>query len=98
MAAGDEGDGFFVVHGHAGEGFADVAGGAERVGLAVGAFGVDVDEAHLDGGEGGFEFAVAGVAFVAEPGGFGAPVDVFFGFPDVGAAAAEAEGFNAHGV
>ncbi len=97
VAAGDEGDCFFVVHGHAGEGFTDVLGGGEGVGLAVGSFGVDVDEAHLDGGEGFFEFAIAGVAFIPEPFSFGSPVDIFLRFPDVGASAGEAEGFEAHG-
>ncbi len=50
VSACDEREGFFVIHRHATEGFADVVCGGERVGLTVGAFGVDVDEAHLDGG------------------------------------------------
>ena len=102
VAAGDEGDGFLVVHGHACEGFANVFGGGDGVRVSIWAFGVDVDEAHLDGGEGVFEVALSGVAavgFVAggEPFGFAAPVDVLIGFPDVFAAAAEAEGFEAGG-
>ena len=122
VAAGDEGDGFLVVHRHAAEGFADVVGGLERIGIAVGAFGVDVDEAHLHGGERVFELAAVDVAVgvvvgdehgavwslvdafgavrvadvAAEPGLFGAPIDVLIWFPDVFAAAAEAEGFEAH--
>jgi hypothetical protein len=40
VAAGGEGHGFLVVHGHAGEGDAHVAGGLERVGLAVDALGL----------------------------------------------------------
>jgi hypothetical protein len=32
MAAGDQGDGFLVVHGHAAEGLAHVAAGGDRVG------------------------------------------------------------------
>ncbi len=51
VAAGDEGDGFFVVHGHAAEGYADVACSGGGIGLAVGAFGVHVDQAHVGGGE-----------------------------------------------
>ena len=96
VAACDEGDGFLVVHRHAGEGLADVARGGERVGVAVGALGVDIDEPHLDCGEGVLEFAVAGVAAVFQPLFFGAPVDVLLGFPDVGAAAGEAEWFESH--
>ncbi len=97
MAAGDEGDGFLVVHGHAAEGFADVAGGGDWVGIPVGAFGVDVNEAHLDSSERVFEVAVTGIAFVVEPLGFPAPIDVLVRFPHVGATAGEAEGFEAHG-
>jgi hypothetical protein len=51
VAAGDERDGLLVVHRHAGEGLADVARRGERIGVAVGALGVDVDQAHLHGGE-----------------------------------------------
>ncbi len=51
VAAGDERDGFFVVHRHAREGLAHVAAGGHRVGVAVRAFGVDVDQAHLHGGQ-----------------------------------------------
>jgi len=102
VTAGDEGDGFLVVHGHACEGFADVFGGGDGVRVAIGAFGVDVDESHLDSGEGIFEVALSGVAAVrvlagGEPFAFAAPVDVLIGFPDVFAAAAEAEGFEATG-
>ena len=98
VTTGDERDGLFVVHRHAREGVADVAGGSERVGLAVGAFGVDVDQAHLDRAERVGELAVAGVALVAEPFGLRAPVDVFLRFPDVRTAAGEAEGLEAHAL
>ncbi len=97
VAAGDEGHGLFVVHRHAREGVADVARRARRVGLAVGSFRVHVDQAHLHGGQRACELAFAAVAFGAEPGGLGAPVDRLR-FPDVLAAAAEAEGLEAHGV
>ena len=64
--------------------------------MAVGTFGIDIDESHLHGGEGVLQFTVAGVALVAEPLGFRAPVDVFLRFPDVRTSAAEAEGLEAH--
>ena len=51
VAAGDQRDGFFVVHRHAAEGVADVVRRRERIGIAVRAFGVDVDQAHLHGGQ-----------------------------------------------
>jgi hypothetical protein len=39
VTTGDERDGFLVVHGHAGEGLADVLGGGERIGLPLGPSG-----------------------------------------------------------
>ena len=51
VAAGDQRDGLLVVHRHPAERLADVAGRGERVGVAVGALGVDVDQAHLHGAE-----------------------------------------------
>ena len=64
VATGDERDGLFIVHGHAGEGFADVVRRGDRIGVTVGALGVDVNQAHLDGGEGVFEFASGEAAIV----------------------------------
>ncbi|EEF93589.1 hypothetical protein CATMIT_01779, partial [Catenibacterium mitsuokai DSM 15897] len=73
-----------------------VARGGDRVGIAVGALRIDVDQAHLHRAERIFQHAIAAVALVAEPFGFHAPVHAFFGFPHVGAAAGEAEGLEAH--
>ena len=42
------------------------------------------------------EFAVAGIAFVVEPGFLLAPIDVFLGLENVGATAAETEWLEAH--
>jgi len=67
VAAGDERDSLFVVHRHALERLADVAGRRQRIGLAVGAFRVHVDQAHLHGGERVLEQPIAAVALVAEP-------------------------------
>ena len=47
VSASDEGNGFFIVHGHTLESFADVYGGSEWVGLAIGALGIHIDEPHL---------------------------------------------------
>ena len=79
MAADDERHRFFVVHRHAREGLADIASRRERVGLAAGAFGVHVDEAHLHGAERVRQVAFAAVARVAEPGVFRTPEDVSSG-------------------
>ncbi len=96
VAAGDQRDGLLVVHRHAREGLADIARRGERVRIAVRAFRIDVDQAHLHGAERALQLAVAAVALVRQPLAFGSPVDVLLGLPDVGAAAAEAEGLEAH--
>ena len=51
VAAGDQSDGLLVIHRHAGECLADVAGRGHRVRLAVRAFRIDVDQTHLHGGK-----------------------------------------------
>ncbi len=57
VATGDQRDGFFVVHRHPAERFADVPRRCQRIGVAIGTFGVDVDEPHLHGGEGSLQIA-----------------------------------------
>ena len=101
MAAGRQRDGFLVVHRHAGESHAYILGRLERVGLAVDAFGVYVDQAHHHGGEGVFQIAFAGIAAAlaaarGQPFLLGTPVGVLLGMPDVFAAEAETEGLQAH--
>ena len=64
VTASDERDGFFVIHRHAGEGFADVARRGDGIGIAVRAFGIDVNQAHLHGAERIFEIAFAGITLV----------------------------------
>ena len=96
VAAGDQRDGFLVVHGHPPERLADVDGRRRRVRVGVRALRVDVDQAHLHRGERVLEVTLARVALVSEPGGLGAPVDVVVRLPDVLAAAGEAEGLEAH--
>ncbi len=101
VATGSERNRLFVVHRHAGEGDAHVAGGLERVGLAIDAFGIHVDQAHHHGGERVFQVAFTGIAASrtaagGEPFLFRAPVGVLLGMPDVFATESEAEGLQAH--
>ena len=96
VAAGDQRDRLLVVHRHAREGLADIAARSEHARLAVRPFGVHVDQAHLHGGQRILEIAVAGVALVVQPLALAPPVNVLFRLPDVLAAAAEAEGLEAH--
>ena len=95
VAAGDQRDGLLVVHRHAEERLADVLGRRDRVRVAVRPFRIDVDQAHLHRAERLRKLAFAAVAFVAEPRPLGTPVELL-GLPDVGAAAGEAEGLEAH--
>ncbi len=76
VAARDQRHGLLVVHRHAEERLADVLGGSDRVRVAVGAFRVDVDQAHLHRAERLRELALAAVALVAEPGAFRTPVEL----------------------
>ena len=97
VSAGDQRHGLFVVHCHAAEGFADIAGGCQRIGIAVRAFRVNIDKTHLNGCKRVLEVTVAAVALIAQPIGLGTPVDVFFRFPDVFATTTETKSLEAHG-
>jgi hypothetical protein len=99
------GNGLLVVHRHAREGFLDVARHALGiVGVAARPFRIDVDQAHLDRGEGPFQLVHAvlggdaGLHALIHPLVFRAPVDVALGLEHVGAPAAEAEGRPAHAL
>ena len=96
VAAGNECNGLFVVHRHAGESLANVAGRGHRVRVAVGPLRVDIDQAHLHRTQRFLEFAIAGVALVAQPLGLRTPIDGFVGLPDVGTPAGETEGLEPH--
>ena len=95
VAAGDEGNGFLVVHRHTGKGFADVARRSERIGIAVRAFRIDVDKAHLNSAQRLGKLAFTAIALVTEPGAFRTPIQLFR-LPNVDTAAGEAEGLEAH--
>src|SRR6202040_4204289 len=66
-----------------------------RIGIAVGALRIDVDQAHLHRAERFGQLTFAAVAFVAQPGALGTPIELFR-LPHVGAAAAKAERLEAH--
>ena len=70
---------------------------ADRIGLAVRAFRVHIDESHRSGAERIGEIAIAGITFIrSHPGGLKPPVDVEVGFPDIRASAGETESLEAH--
>src|SRR5689334_19750570 len=95
VPAGNQRDGFLVVHRHAGECLADIISSCDRIGLAVRSFGVDVDEAHLYRAERLLKLTFTAVAFVTKPRTFRSPVE-FLWLPSVRAAAAKPERLEAH--
>ena len=96
VTAGDQRDRLLVVHRHAGERRPDVLRGGERVRLAVGSLRVDVDQAHLGGGERALQLPVRRETLVAQPLALRPPVDVALRLPDVLATAGEAERLEPH--
>ena len=98
MAAGGQRHGFFIVHGHAGKGFADVARGAECIHIAVRAFWVHVDQTHLHSSQRISQLAVACVALVVQPFCFRSPVDVLFWLPNILTPAGKAKGLETHRI
>src|SRR5579863_2405144 len=74
VTAGDKCHRFLVIHRHAAEGLADVAGSRERIGLAVRALGIDVDAAPLHSAERPLEIAAGTVALIRQPLPLRAPV------------------------
>ena len=96
VAAGGQGHGLFIVHGHAGKRLTDVTAGGHGVRVPVGPFRVHVDQAHLHRGQRVFQFTLAAVTLVPKPFLLGTPVDILFRLPHVLAPAAETEGLKAH--
>ena len=70
VSTGHQGHGFFVVHGHAAKGFAHVACRGKRIGVAVGAFRVDINQSHLHCTKRILEVAVSFVALISQHFGF----------------------------
>src|SRR5512138_245131 len=59
VAAGDERNRLFVIHGHASESLPDILGRRDGIRVAVRAFRIDVDQPHLHGSERIFEVPLA---------------------------------------
>ena len=109
VATGDQGHDFFVIHGHAIEGGADVFGCGHVVAAGVGPFRVHIDQTHVSGGQVFIQIALALVAVKRrairaaetlvsrQPLGLFTPVHVQVGFPYISAATGKAKGPKAHG-
>src|SRR3984957_7123178 len=97
VAAGDQGDGFFVVHRHSREGLTNILGCLERIGNPFRAFRIHINEPHRGGTVWTREIALTRIAFVcSHPGGLMPPVDVEIRFPNVGTSAGETKRLEAH--
>src|SRR5215467_12907465 len=81
VATRDQRDRFFVIHRHAAEGFANIFCCGEWIRIAVRAFRIDVDQAHLHSAEGILKITLAAVALIGQPLAFWAPVDVILRLP-----------------
>ena len=102
VTTSDQGHGFVVVHGHAGECLTHVLARQHGVGVAIRTLWVHIDQTHLHSGQRAFELAFTGIAAVGlvaggQPLFLRTPVDVFLGRPDVGTSAAKTKGLEAHG-
>src|SRR2546428_441127 len=67
VTTGDQRNGFFIVHRHTAESFADISGGCERIRIAVRAFWIHIDQSHLHGSERILKITVPAVAFIGSP-------------------------------
>ena len=96
MTAGNQSHGFFVIHGHAIERFANVLSRGKRIRLAVWSLWVHVDQSHLNSGERILKLPVSRVTLVSQPLAFGSPIDVLLRFPDIFATTGESKRFQTH--
>ena len=96
MAPGNQRHGFFVIHRHPGKSFPDVMGRSQGVWVAVRTFRVHVNQAHLHGGQRVLQHAIPRIARIAQPGGFGPPIDILLRLPHIGTTAAKAERLQPH--
>src|ERR1700751_4241942 len=98
VTAGDQSDGFFIVHRHTREGLTNIFGCLDRIGNAFRAFRIDINQAHRGGAEWTREIALTRIAFVrSHPGRLMPPVDVKVGFPNVGTSTGETKSLEPHG-
>src|ERR1039457_5312790 len=96
VPARNERNRLLVIHRHASERFADVPCRGKGIGISIGPFRVNVNQAHLNRRKGIREIAVAAMALVRQPLALGALINVVPWLPDVLAPATETEGLEPH--
>ena len=75
MAAGNESDGFCVIHGHTAECFANILCSKLWIGRPVGTLGIHINKAHLNGRKRVIEFALFRVTLIRKHHFLRPPVD-----------------------
>ena len=95
VTARNQCDRLFVIHRHATKGLADIMCGEHWVGIAVGAFWVNVNQTHLYRCEAITKLTTLGIALIGKHLCLGTPVDPL-GLPIVRAAACKTKGFETH--
>ena len=95
VAAGNQRDGFLVVHRHPEERFANILRGSDRIRIAVRPFRIHIDQAHLHRTKRLCKLTLAAVALITQPRPLGTPVELLR-LPNVRAAACKPKGFEAH--
>ncbi len=96
MSTGNQRHRLLIVHCHARKGLANVARRGHRIGIAIGAFRVHVDQAHLHRSQRIRQLAIAAVALVAQPRRLRTPIRIKLRLPNIRAPAAEAKRLEAH--
>src|SRR5579863_2831503 len=78
VTAGNECDGFLVIHCHAGKSFPDIACCGDGIRLSIRPFRIHIDQAHLHGAERILKITITAVTLVGKPCALRAPVQLFW--------------------
>ena len=95
VSTGNERNGFFVIHRHAGKSLSNIPCRGNRIRLSIRPFRIHIDQTHLYCAERILKITIAGVTLIGKPCTLRAPVHLF-GLPDVLAPAAKTKRLEAH--
>src|SRR5664280_2979696 len=96
VATCNKGHCLLIVHCHATEALSYIPRCSYRIWLAIRAFWVHVNKAHLNCGEGLLQFPIIGVTLISKPITFRTPVYILLRFPDVLTPATETKCLKTH--
>ena len=98
MTTSDQGNCFLVVHSHAAKSLTNVTGRGFGIRHSIGSFGVDINQTHLHSREWIFELTLTRVTIICQPRILDSPINIIFGFPNIGASTAESKCLETHRV